>query len=282
MVAPALSRERQQMSGPLARRHAATDHGGPSGSTIVLVHGFGCDQGMWDLVVPLLVEHHRVVTLDLVGAGRSDLTAYDEVRHASLSGYAEDVAAVLTELAFADCVVVGHSVASMIGALAHGLAPDSFCGLVMLGPSPRYTNVGDYVGGFTEADIDSLLETLDANYLGWSSAMAPVVMGNADRPALASRLNRSFCQTDPAIASRFARATFLADNRADLRDVRVPTLVLQCTEDAIANEVVGQFVADSIPDARFQQLAATGHCPHVSAPEEVATAVLAFVSTAGR
>jgi sigma-B regulation protein RsbQ len=247
------------------------------GRPMVFAHGFGCDQEMWRFVAPEFASDHRVVLFDYVGSGRSDLSAYDPVRYGSLDGYAADVVEICRELALEDVVFVGHSVSAMIGVLAAAGAPHVFGAMVMVGPNPRYVDDGDYTGGFSREDIAELLESLDSNHLGWSAAMAPVIMGNPDRPELTAELANSFCRTDPDIARQFARVTFLSDNRADLPGVRVPTLVLQCTADAIAPEVVGRYVHAQVPDSVFTMLAATGHCPHLSAPEETTAAIRAFL-----
>ncbi len=247
------------------------------GRPMVFAHGFGCDQEMWRLVAPEFAVDHRVVLFDHVGSGRSDLAAYDPAKYASLDGYAADVVEICRELARDDVVFVGHSVSAMIGVLAAARAPGLFGALVMVGPNPRYVDDGDYTGGFSREDIAALLESLDSNHLGWSAAMAPVIMGNPDRPELTAELTNSFCRTDPDIARQFARVTFLSDNRADLPGVRVPTLVLQCTDDAIAPEVVGRYVHAQVPGSVFTQLAATGHCPHLSAPGETTAAIRAFL-----
>ena len=118
---------------------------------------------------------------------------------------------------------------------------------------------------------------MDANFLGWSSTMAPVIMGNPDRPELGEELTNSFCRSDPEIARQFARVTFMSDNRDDLAAVRTPALVLQCSDDPIAPEAVGRYVDAALPDSRFVQLAATGHCPNLSAPQETIAAIRAFV-----
>ena len=251
--------------------------GVPDGRPMVFAHGFGCDQEMWRLVVPAFETDHRVVLFDYVGSGRSDLSAYDPVRYGSLEGYAADVVEICRELDLDDVVLVGHSVSAMIGVLAAARAPELFGALVMVGPSPRYVDNGDYVGGFSREDIAALLESLDSNHLGWSAAMAPVIMGNPDRPELTAELTNSFCRTDPDIARQFARVTFLSDNRADLPGVRVPTLVLQCTADAIAPEVVGRYVHEHVPGSVYTLLSATGHCPHLSAPAETTAAIRAFL-----
>ncbi|TFV93847.1 alpha/beta hydrolase [Blastococcus sp. CT_GayMR20] len=245
---------------------------------MLFVHGFGCDQAMWRFVAPDFEVDHRVVLLDLVGSGRSDLSAYDPEKYNSLRGYAEDIVEVCRELELTDVVLVGHSVSAMIGVLACQRAPELFGALVMVGPNPRYVDDGDYVGGFSRTDIAGLLDALDANHLGWSAQMAPVIMGNPEHPELADELTNSFCRTDPGIAAQFARVTFLSDNRVDLPTVSVPTLVLQCSEDAIAPEVVGRFVAEHVPDSVFTQLEATGHVPHLSAPEETTAAIRAFLT----
>ena len=251
--------------------------GVPGGQPILFAHGFGCDQNMWRLVTPAFEDDFRVVLFDHVGAGRSDLSAYDPGTYGSLRGYARDVLEICRELDLRDVVFVGHSVAAMMGVLAAAEEPERFARLVLVGPSPRYVDDGDYAGGFTREDIEGLLDSLDSNYLGWSSAMAPVIMGNPDRPELGEELINSFCATDPEIARRFARVTFLSDNREDLGRVRTPTLVLQCSDDAIAPDAVGDYVRRSIPGAQLVKLRATGHCPNLSAPEETAAAIRAFL-----
>ena len=244
---------------------------------MLFAHGFGCDQNMWRHVAPRFEDEFRVIAFDHVGAGGSDLSAYDPDRYSSLTAYAEDVLDICRALELRDVVFVGHSVAAMIGVLAAIADPGRFAKLVLVGPSPRYIDDGSYRGGFTEEDIAELLDSLDSNYLGWSSAMAPVIVGNSDRPELGEELTTSFCRTDPNIARRFARATFLSDNRADLALVPVPTLVLQCRNDPIAPTVVGEYVRDALPDASYVLLRATGHCPNLSAPEETAEAIAAFL-----
>ncbi|RBY98179.1 alpha/beta hydrolase [Blastococcus sp. TF02-8] len=246
---------------------------------MVFAHGFGCDQTMWRLVAPAFEPDHRVVLFDHVGSGGSDLGAYDPEKYGSLNGYAADIVEVCRELELRDVVLVGHSVASMMAVLAYHRAPELFGALVLIGPSPRYVDDGDYVGGFSRTDIAGLLDALDSNHLGWSADMAPVIMGNADRPELAAELTNSFCRTVPDIARQFARVTFLSDNRADLHGIDVPTLILQCSEDAIAPEGVGEFVHRQIPGSRLVHLRATGHVPQLSAPEETVAAIRAFLAS---
>ena len=258
-------------------RHNVNISGRPDGQAILFAHGFGCDQNMWRFVAPAFEEDYRVVLFDHVGAGESDLTAYDPDRYGTLAGYADDVLEICRALDLRDVVFVGHSVSSMIGVLAACDEPDRFAALVLVGPSPRYINDEGYVGGFDEADISELLDSLGSNYLGWSTAMAPVIMGNADRPELGEELTASFCRTDPEIARRFARVTFMSDNRADLAKVETPTLVLQCSDDAIAPVSVGEFVRDAIPGASMVMLHATGHCPNLSAPNETVAAIKEFL-----
>jgi sigma-B regulation protein RsbQ len=259
-------------------RNAVRVSGVPEGRPIVFAHGFGCDQGMWRFVAPDFEADHRVVLFDQVGSGNSDLAAYEPEKYGSLEGYASDLVEICRELQLSDVVVVGHSVSAMIGVLAVKQAPELFGALVMVGPSPRYVDDGDYTGGFSRNDIAGLLDSLESNHLGWSAQMAPVIMGNPDRPELGEELTNSFCRTDPEIARRFARVTFLSDNRQDLAAVDVPTLVLQCTDDVIAPEVVGRYVHGAIPGSVFTKLAATGHCPNLSAPEETTAAIRAFLS----
>lgn len=249
-----------------------------AGPVLMFAHGFGCDQTMWHEVVSLLAPGQATLLFDLVGAGASDLSAFDPHRYADLGGHADDVLDILDALDLGNVVFVGHSVSAMIGVLAVRRQRRRAIGrLVLVGPSPRYINDGSYRGGFERRDIDDLLDTLDSNYLGWSRTMAPVIMGAPDRPALGDRLADSFCRTDPDIARHFARVTFLSDNRADLPGVDVPALVLQCRQDAIAPMDVGEFVARQIPDARLVVLDVIGHCPHLSAPEAVVSAIHQFL-----
>ncbi|WP_017570413.1 alpha/beta fold hydrolase [Nocardiopsis halotolerans] len=261
------------------RRNNVTVTGTADGPTVVLAHGFGCDQNMWRLVVPALAERYRVVLFDYVGSGRSDSSAWSEERYSSLEGYARDVVEICHALDLERAVFVGHSVSSVVGVLAVREAPERIGALVMVTPSPRYVDDEDYRGGFTSEDIDELLSSLESNYLGWSSAMAPVIMGNPERPELGQELTNSFCATDPDIARVFARTTFLSDNRADLKDVRIPTLILESAQDLIAPREVGAFVHAAIPSSRLVTLEATGHCPQLSAPEATAAAVLDFLES---
>ncbi|MDQ3739513.1 MAG: alpha/beta hydrolase [Actinomycetota bacterium] len=252
--------------------------GKPGGQPMVFAHGFGCDQQMWRFVWPPFADRYRIVLFDHVGLGDSDVSAYDPRRYATLDGYAQDVLEICDELGLEDVVFVGHSVSAMIGALAAAERPELFARLVMVGPSPRYLDDEGYAGGFTREDVEGLLASLESNYLGWSSAMAPVIMGNDDRPELGEELTNTFCRADPEIAARFARATFLADNRADLDRVRTPSLVLQCSDDAIAPQSVGEYVHARLPGSRFVLLDATGHCPNLSAPEETVAAIEAYLA----
>ena len=250
---------------------------GAGARTMMFAHGFGCDQTMWTQVAHEFEADYRIALFDYVGHGQSDLTAYDADRYATLDGYAEDVTEIGRALGLSNAIFVGHSVSAMIGALATLKAPGMFSDLVMVGPSPRYIDDDGYRGGFSRAQIDELLEFLADNHLGWSAAMAPAIMGNADRPDLSARLENSFCNTDPDIARDFARVTFLSDNRDDLAAVNVRTLVLQCSSDIIAPVEVGQYVHASLPNSDYRLLRATGHCPNLSAPDEVTAAIRDFV-----
>jgi sigma-B regulation protein RsbQ len=248
---------------------------------MLFAHGFGCDQHMWRWVAPAFEDDHRVVLFDYVGAGRSDRAAWSPERYGTLDGYAQDVLDVVHALDLRDVVFVGHSVSSMIGVLAANREPERFAHLVMVGPSPRYVNEApDYVGGFERADIEGLLETMDRNYIGWANFLAPAIMKNAERPELAGELTESFCSTDPVVARRFAEATFFADNRADLPRVTVPSLVLQCADDMIAPTAVGEYVHRTTPGSTLRLMEATGHCPHMSHPEETIRLVREYLQGA--
>jgi sigma-B regulation protein RsbQ len=230
-------------------------------------------------VAPSFEDDYRVVLFDYVGSGRSDLGAYDAERYASLEGYAQDVLDVCQALDLRDVIFVGHSVSSMIGVLAANREPDRFAQLVMLGPSARYVNdAPDYIGGFERPDLEGLIDMMDRNYIGWANFLAPVVMKNEGRPELTAELEESFCSTDPNIARRFAEATFLADNRSDVAQLAVPSLIMQCSEDAIAPVEVGHYLHQNLPQSTLRMMKATGHCPHVSHPEETIEAIRSYLA----
>jgi sigma-B regulation protein RsbQ len=249
-----------------------------TGRPMVFVHGFGCDQNMWRLLAPHFADRYQVILLDLVGSGNSELSAYDKARYGTLQGHAADVCEVLREVAKEPAIFVGHSVSSMIGLLANLRCPEAIAAQVMVGPSPCYINDGDYFGGFERSDIDSLLESLESNYLGWSSNMAPAIMGAPDQPELGVELTNSFCRTDPEIAKHFARVTFLSDHRRDLPRLEAPTLILQCSDDLIAPVAVGEYMHKVIPNSKLRVIENVGHCPHLSAPSASVEAIEEFLA----
>jgi sigma-B regulation protein RsbQ len=252
---------------------------GTGSQPMLFAHGFGCDQNMWRFLTPAFENDYKLVLFDYVGSGKSDLAAYDAERYASLEGYAQDVLEICEALDLRDVIFVGHSVSSIVGALAAIREPQRFSRLVFVSPSPRYINDTGYVGGFDRADIEGLLDLMDKNFIGWASFLAPVVMGNPDRPELSGELQESFCSTDPKIARRFAEATFFSDNREDLPRVPVPSLILQCAEDAIAPVEVGTYMYRTTPSSTLKMMKATGHCPHVSHPEETIAAMKEYLAT---
>ena len=249
---------------------------------MMFAHGFGCDQNMWRFVAPAFADRYKIVLFDYVGSGKSEIAAYNAGRYGSLEGYAQDVLEICEALDLRDVIFVGHSVSSVIGALAANRAPERFERLVFVGPSASYINEPpDYIGGFDRPDIEGLLEMMDKNYLGWASFLAPAVMKNPDNGELTGELERSFCATDPKIARRFAEVTFLSDNRADFAKLKVPALIMQCSDDSIAPESAGEFVARQAPGSTFRLMSATGHCPHMSAPAETIEIINDYLSLPG-
>lgn len=236
---------------------------------LMFAHGFGCDQNMWRFIVSAFEADYKIILFDYVGSGKSDASAYSPARYADLSGYAKDVLEICDALALEDVIFVGHSVSSMIGVLAAIERPELFKNLIQVVPSPCYINdAPDYVGGFERADIEGLLDMMDKNYMGWASFLAPVIMKNTERPELGAELESSFCSTDPKIARRFAEATFYSDNRADLANLKTPSLIIQVTDDAIAPVSVGEFLHRNLANSTLSMMDASGHCPHMSHPQE--------------
>jgi sigma-B regulation protein RsbQ len=255
---------------------------GDGRTPMFLAHGFGCDQNMWRLLAPAYASRYRLVLFDLVGSGRSDLAAYDPGKYASLEGYADDVIELVREFGGGlPAIFVGHSVSAMIGLLANVKEPSLFSAQIMIGPSPCYINDGDYVGGFERKDIDSLLDTLEGNYLGWASNMAPAIMGAPNQPELAVELTNSFCRTDPEIAKQFARVTFLSDVRKDVPKLSAPALIVQCNDDLIAPMTVGEYLHRVLPRSTLSVIENVGHCPHLSAPGPSVAAIDAFLAREG-
>jgi sigma-B regulation protein RsbQ len=250
---------------------------GKGSQVMLFAHGFGCDQNMWRFVTPAFEEKFKIVLFDHVGAGNSDLEAYEPGKYSKLEGYADDIIDLCKQLELEDIIFVGHSVSAVMGIIASIKAPPLFKSLVLVAPSPSYINDGDYIGGFEKTEIEELLASLDNNHLGWSMAMAPVIMGNAEHPALSEELANSFCRTDPAIAKAFARTTFLSDKRDLLTRVNIPTLIMQCSEDVIAPEEVGHYMHSQIKNSKLVLMEATGHCPNLSAPGETITVIMDFI-----
>ncbi|MBE9157738.1 alpha/beta hydrolase [Nodosilinea sp. LEGE 06152] len=267
------------MSADVLRRNNVTVIG-QGQQPLMLAHGFGCDQNMWRFITPAFEAEYRLVLFDYVGAGKSETEAYDLRRYSQLDGYAQDVLEICAALELEKIVFVGHSVSSMIGLLAAIAAPDYFERLIMIGPSPRYINDDGYIGGFERQDIDQLLDIMEKNYIGWAHFLAPLVMQNPDRPELGQELEESFCSTDPTMATRFAKTTFYGDNRSDLAKVTVPSLILQCAEDAIAPTEVGRYLHRHLPHSTLTLMAATGHCPHMSHPEETVQHIKTYLEAA--
>ncbi len=245
---------------------------------MIFAHGFGCDQNMWRYITPAFEDKYKIVLFDYVGAGNSDIKSYNRERYSDLAGYAEDVLEICDELDLKDVIFVGHSVSSMIGMLAAIKYPEYFANVIMVGPSPRYINEAGYLGGFAHKDILDLLDTMENNYIGWANFLAPNIMKNPEKPELGAELTESFCSTDPVIARQFAEVTFLSDNRQDLKKIKTPSLIMQCSEDIIAPLEVGEYLHKNIPNSSLKVLAATGHCPHMSAPEETIAVIKEYLA----
>jgi sigma-B regulation protein RsbQ len=253
---------------------------GEGAKTMIFANGFGCDQHVWRFIWPAFAHDYRIILFDYVGSGKSDLSAYYPEKYANLNGYTQDVLDVCEALEIKKAIFVGHSVSGIIGILASIKRPDFFSHLILVGPSPRYINDGDgYVGGFERRDIEGLLETMDKNYIGWANFLGPAIMKNPDRPELGEELTASFCSTDPVIARNFAEVTFFSDNREDLGKIIHPTLIMQCSDDLIAPDGVGVYMHKQIQNSVLKNLKATGHCPHMSFPEETISVIRSYLNS---
>ncbi|MFS4446527.1 alpha/beta fold hydrolase [Maribacter sp. 2307UL18-2] len=251
---------------------------GEGKQTILFAHGFGCDQNMWRFIVPAFEQDYKLVLFDYIGCGKSDVSAYNTERYESLQGYAQDILDICEEYDLHDVILIGHSVSSLIAILASIQKPELFKHLILVSPSPRFVNDEDYIGGFAEEDLRGLLSVMESNFSGWAEYLAPVVMKNPDLPDLTKELEETFCANDPTITRKFAELTFFCDNRDDLNKVSIPTLVLQCSEDDLAPDHIGKYVSDQIEESTFKQMQATGHCPHMSHPEETVALIKEYLS----
>lgn len=241
---------------------------GKGNKTLLFAHGLGCDQNVWRYIIPALEDDHKIVLFDYIGSGKSDLSRYSKQRYSSLDGYADDILAICAALDLREVIFVGHSVSGMIGMLAAIKRPALFSRLIMIGPSPCYLNEPAYSGGFDRENIEQLLAMMKENYVEWAAFFAPKAMGNEDRPELSNTLKTAFCKADPAITCDFASVTFLSDNRKDLNQLTVPTLILQPANDIVAPKHIGEYMQQHIRDSTLYYMQATGHFPHLSAVEE--------------
>ncbi|MEG4578967.1 alpha/beta hydrolase [Microcoleus sp. MON1_C5] len=268
----------EQMTHKILRRNNIKLFGQGT-QTMMFAHGFGCDQNMWRFVTPAFEKDYKIILFDYVGSGQSDISAYSYERYSDLNGYVQDVLDICQELALTNVIFVGHSVSTMIGLLSSIQAPNYFDRLIFVAPSPCYINdLPNYYGGFERKDIEDLLDIMDKNYIGWASFLAPMVMQNQDRPELSEELETSFCSTDPVVASRFAEVTFYSDNRTDLANASVPSLILQCTDDMVAPTEVGHYLHRHLPKSTLRLMKATGHCPHLSHPQETIDLIKEYLS----
>lgn len=252
---------------------------GEGDKTILFAHGFGCDQNMWRYITPAYKENYKIVLFDYVGCGNSNLGSYNDERYSTLNGYAHDIIEICNALNLKDIIFAGHSVSAMIGVLAYVQAPQLFQKMIFVCPSPRYINDEGYIGGFEKQELEELLHLMDSDYMGWAGFLAPIVMKNHDKPELTEELKKSFCSADPVITKKFAQVTFFSDNRKDLNNINIPTLILQCAHDLIAPNEVGDFVHKNIPGSTLVNMEATGHCPHMSHPEETIKKINEFLET---
>lgn len=251
---------------------------GTGSKTLMLAHGFGCDQNMWRFITPSLEKKFKIVLFDYVGSGSSDLSQYDKERYTSLQGYAKDIIEICEALQLSDVIFIGHSVSSIIGALASIGVPKLFSKMIMICPSPCFLNFPpDYLGGFEKQDLQELLNLMDKNYIGWANYLAPLVMGDNNSSELTVELSSSFCSTDPVVAKGFAKATFLSDYRHILKEIKQPTLIFQSKNDSLASPEIGKFINENITNSELEVVEADGHCLHMTHPEQVTNSIFKYL-----
>lgn len=250
---------------------------GEGDQTLMLAHGFGCDQNMWRFITPELSKNFKIVLFDYVGSGKSDVSHYNKERYSSLDGYAQDITEICHALNLTDVILVGHSVSSIIGILASIQVPQHFSKLVMVCPSPCFLNLPpNYFGGFEKEDLEELLNLMDKNYIGWAEYLAPLVMGTHHSESLINELSGSFCSTDPLIAKNFAKATFFSDYRHILKNVKLPSLIFKSSNDALASLLIGDYMNNEIEGSELQVIDAEGHCLHMTTPDNIASRIVDY------
>lgn len=266
----------------IVERNQVVVSGCPDGQPMVFVHGFGCDQSMWRQVAPAFEEKFRVITYDLTGMGKSDLSAYDMRRYADLEAHAGDLLSIMQELDLENAVLVGHSIGATIALLAANQAPERVARLVLVSPTPSFLDdpANGYRGGFSSADLGELIAFLDENHLGWSAQMAPTVAGQPAGEPAAEELTQGFCRTNPAIAQHFGRVTFFTDRRSAFERAARPALILHCRNDALVPMQVADWMSERVPDATLKVLDATGHAPHMTVPSDVVAAMREYLRDA--
>ncbi|TVT38334.1 alpha/beta hydrolase [Hymenobacter setariae] len=252
---------------------------GEGSQTLLFCNGFGCSQQIWRYLSTPLANRYRVVLFDYVGTGDSDLGAYNWQEYSTLKRYAQDVVEICRVLELHEVVLIGHSVGATIAMLAAGQAPGYFAKCVLLTASPCYLNKPGYYGGLTLEDVNQLFALLDVDQNSWANLFSGMLIAPEHAPTIGEELASYFCNLDSNVARHFARVAFLADNRADVSQLQLPTLLLQCADDAIAPTEVSTFLMEHLPQATLTTLPAVGHCPHLSAPLETMAAIEAFLAS---
>ncbi len=251
---------------------------GTGNTTIMLAHGFGCDQNMWRLLIPYLKDDCKLVLFDYVGSGNSIKQSFNLERYSDLYGYAKDVNEIIDYLNLTKVHFIGHSVSAMIGLIAQINTPDKFSSLTMVCPSPCFLNKPpSYIGGFEAEDLEELLSLMDKNYMGWANYLSPLVMGATNSKELIDELSNSFCSTDPLMAKQFARATFFGDYRHLLSKSACKTLILQSENDNLASLEIGHYIDNEMQNSELKIIDADGHCLHMTHPSVISPLIHTFV-----
>lgn len=244
---------------------------------LLFCNGFNCGQHVWHFLAPDLANHYQLVFFDQVGVGKSDRTGCHDPRYRTLSGYAQDVLDICQALGLRDVVLVGHSAGALVAMLAAIQAPALFTKTILLAASPRYLNAPDYYGGFEAKDLTAMLVEMEANYQRWVGTFATMMIGQYDAPELSHELVECASQTDQGMAKRIVELVFFGDYRALVPRLHQPTLLLQCADDPAVPEEVSQYLLWHLPQAVLVSLPVAGHCPHLTAPTQVVTAIRQFL-----
>ncbi|MBV2179900.1 MAG: alpha/beta hydrolase [Castellaniella sp.] len=239
---------------------------GKGGQTLLLGHGFGCDQTVWAPIREGLNAAYRVASYNLAGSGPQGDQAYDADIHDHVFGYADDLLTILDEQQAGPVVYIGHSFSAMIGLVAAAARPQAFDRLILLQGSPRYLNDIDYVGGFEPHQLEAIQQAMDASFFSWASGFTPLMLGPDRHDDDVAKFTETLFLMRPDIASNMLRMIFESDQRAVLPRVGAPVHLVHSHSDIAVPTETAYWLHEHLPGSTLDFLDLEGHIPHLTQP----------------